>query len=79
MTDDDWPLGAIAVTKNLDLLVEQDEPVALVEQLRQVAESAQSSSSQEEMWELIAKAMVELSSDMSAKNEPGHKVKTEEE
>ena len=26
---DDWPKGAIAVTKNLDLLVEQDEPMAV--------------------------------------------------
>ena len=66
------------MTKNLDLLVEQDEPVALVEALRQVAERQQESSSQEEMWELIVKSMVELSSDMRAKNEPsGHEAKEE--
>jgi hypothetical protein len=75
---DDWPLGAIAVTKNLDLLVEQDEPVLLVDQLRQVADRLIDESSQGELWELVSKAMVELASDMRAKNEPGgHEAKEE--
>jgi hypothetical protein len=77
--NEDWPRGAIAVTKNLDLLVEQDEPVALVEQLREIAERAVEDSSQGEMWDLIAKSMVELASDMRAKNEPGHSTDAKDE
>jgi hypothetical protein len=69
---DEWPEGAIAVTKNLDLLVEQDEPTQLVEELRKVAERLVDESPQGELWDLVAKSMVELSSDMRAKNEPGH-------
>ena len=66
------------MTKNLDLLVEQDEPTLLVDQLRQVAERLVDESSQGELWEMVAKSMVELSSDMRAKNEPnGHSAKEE--
>ncbi len=76
--EDEWPKGAVKVTKNLDLLVEQDEPTLLVDQLRQVAERLVDESSQGELWDMVAKSMVELSSDMRAKNEPnGHSAKEE--
>jgi hypothetical protein len=77
--NEDWPRGAIAVTKNLDLLVEQDEPTQLVEELRKVAEKLVDESSQGELWELVSKAMVELASDMRAKNEPGHSTDAKDE
>ena len=77
--EDDLPKGAIAVTKNLDLLVEQDEPTLLVDQLRQVAERLVGESSQGELWDMVAKSMVELSSDMRAKNEPGHSTDAKDE
>jgi hypothetical protein len=76
---DEWPKGAVKVTKNLDLLVEQDEPTQLVEELRKVAERLVDESSQGELWELVAKSMVELSSDMRAKNEPGHSTDAKDE
>ena len=73
MADDEtaeaeWPKGAIAVTSNLDLLV--DEPLELAIALRKLAESKAHESVD---WRKFAERLHELVTDLQALNEPPDK------
>ena len=72
MIEDDWPKGAIAMTKNLDLL--KDEPLELAVALRKLAESNAAAEDEadegEKEWAVFAQAMQELVAKLQAENEP---------
>ena len=67
------PKGATHVLKALDLCIEMDEPMLLIDELRKVAEVKATTSGKGEEWDLIARATVELLSDLRAKNHPAEK------
>ena len=71
--DDDqpeWPKGAIAMTKNLDLLA--DEPLELAVALRKHAETqATRGDEMDPEWAKFAQSMSLLVGDLQALNEPG--------
>ncbi len=68
--EDDWPLGAVAMTKNLDLLT--DEPLELAVALRKLAEknTAEGDDRDGELWSKFAQTMAELVNDLQALHEP---------
>ena len=68
MIDDEWPKGAIAMTKNLDLL--KDEPLELAVALRKLSESNTGEDPDDKEWAVFAQAMQELVSKLQAENEP---------
>jgi hypothetical protein len=65
-----WPVGAVMMTKNLDLLT--DEPLELAVALRKLAEknTAEGDDRDGELWSKFAQAMAELVSDLQALHEP---------
>ena len=71
MIDDDWPKGAVAMTKNLDLLVEHDEPLELAVALRKIAEMRANDDEDAKEWSAFAKAMIALVGELEALNQPG--------
>ena len=68
---DDWPKGAVAMTKNLDLLT--DEPLELAVALSKLADDKATEDRKD--WLAFAASMAELVDDLKALNEP--EVKTE--
>lgn len=67
-----WPVGAVMMTKNLDLLT--DEPLELAVALRKLAESKATESDVsgevDEEWAAFAKAMIELVQKLETLNQP---------
>ena len=60
-----WPKGAERVTKNLDLLIELDEPEAFVrESLRLIGVQT------DVRWEPVKKGLIGLEAELQFMNEP---------
>ena len=68
MMEDNWPKGAIAMTKNLDLLT--DEPLELAVALRKLAEKNAGEDEDDKEWAAFAKAMIELVQKLETLNQP---------
>ena len=68
--DIEWPVGAVAMTKNLDMLT--DEPLELAVALRKLAEGkATAGDEMDPEWAKFAQSMSTLVGDLQALNEPG--------
>ena len=66
---DDWPKGAVAMTKNLDLLTE--EPLELAVALRKLAEKrVEEGDGDDEEWAAFSAAMERLVETLQGLNEP---------
>ena len=66
--DDEWPKGAVAMTKNLDLL--KDEPLELAVALRKLAESNAADDEDDKEWAVFAQTMQELVQKLQDENQP---------
>jgi hypothetical protein len=75
--NDEWPKGAVAMTKKLDLLT--DEPLELAVALRKLAEANAADDPDDREWEAFAQAMQELVPKLEAANHPGHASEVEGE
>ncbi|MGA8763189.1 MAG: hypothetical protein WB562_10020 [Candidatus Sulfotelmatobacter sp.] len=69
MIDDEWPKGAVAMTKQLDLL--KDEPLELAIALCKLAEKNAGEDEDDKEWPVFAQAMQELVQKLEAANQPG--------
>ena len=69
---EDMPKGAEAVSKNLDLLVEMDEP-------EQFVWAAVQATSGKPRFKTVHEALLELEKKLADANEPSPKTATEEE
>lgn len=70
MNDDEMPKGAVAMTKNLDLLT--DEPLELAVALRKLAEKrVEEGGGDDEEWAAFSAAMERLVETLQGINEPG--------
>ena len=65
---DDWPKGAVAMTKNLDMLT--DEPLELAVALRKLAETKAGDEGEAKEWLKFSQTMSELVRDLQVLNEP---------
>jgi hypothetical protein len=65
------PQGAVKVTKDLDLLVEMDEP-------EQFVWAAVQATSGKPRWAKVHEALLELEKKLAAANEPSPKAATED-
>ena len=68
---DEWPKGAVAMTKHLDMLT--DEPLELAVALRKLAETNAADDPDDKSWAAFAQAAAELVSKLEAVNQPGAK------
>ena len=71
--NDEWPKGAVAMTKNLDMLT--DEPLELAVALRKLAETKANEEAdgdnEAKEWLKFSQTMSDLVRDLQALNEPG--------
>ena len=66
---DDWPKGAVAMTRNLDLLT--DEPLELAVALRKLADKrVESAEGDDEEWSAFSAAMERLVETLQGLNQP---------
>ena len=66
---DEWPKGAVAMTKNLDLLTE--EPLELAVALKKLAEKrVEEGAADDEEWAAFSAAMDRLVETLEGLNEP---------
>ena len=75
--DDDWPKGAIAMTKNLDLL--KDEPLALAHALKKLAEKNTADDEDDKEWAAFSVTMDELIEKLEGLNQPSRAADAESE
>ena len=69
MIDDEWPKGAVAMTKNLDLLTE--EPLELAVALKKLAEKrVEEGVGDDEEWAAFSAAIERLVETLQGLNEP---------
>ena len=76
MDSSEWPKGAIAMTKNLDLL--KDEPLELAVALRKLAEKNAADDEDDKEWPVFAQAMAELVQKLQDENQPKGSAAAEE-
>ena len=76
---DDMPNGAIQVTKDLDLLVEMDEPEQLMRELASRAGMQGTTRGRRHAeWEIVVKHALACSRELEEKNQPSSKSATED-
>jgi hypothetical protein len=75
----EFPHGAEKVTKDLDLLVEMDEPEQLVRELAARAGiQGTTRGKRHDMWEIVVKHALACSRELEEKNQPSSKRATDE-